>query len=63
MENNDNNLSHLYSAESILMQNYSQFKLFIIDNHSNDLTAKSMKYHLSKISEKNRNKVKLYKSK
>jgi hypothetical protein len=63
MENNDNNLSHLYSVESIIMQDYSQFRLFIIDNNSIDLTAKSMKYHLSKISEENKKKIKLYKSK
>ena len=63
MDNNDNDLFNLYSTESIIMQDYSRFRLFIIDNLSNDLTAKSMKYHLSKISEDNKKKVKVYKSK
>jgi glycosyltransferase involved in cell wall biosynthesis len=44
------NLGFLYTIESIITQKYSNFRLVVLDNKSNDLTAETIKHHLTRIS-------------
>ena len=45
-ENNADDHSYLYSMESVFSQNYSSYRLVILDNASADRTAQLTKRHL-----------------